>query len=226
MRRAREARERYRQDTDVDSSSQHAIFSADLEKVVMLPRLHMFKNVLFTQRIIAFNESFVPLGSKQELRLFAVIWHEAIAGRKREEIISAFHAFFTTYRDTPHIVLWLDNCAAQNKNWGLLSYLVYRINSNETRTETVELNYLEPGHMFRSMSADSFHHRVELSIKQRGKIYDFTDYEQCVKNSSSGNVDVKSMTVSDFRHWPDKSSVHKFSKLTYRPSGGHHLVSC
>jgi len=145
----------------------------------------------------------------------AVIWHEAIAGRKCEDIISAFHAFFTTYSDTPHIVLWLDNCAAQNKNWGLLSYLVYLINSSETHTDSVELHYLEPGHTF--MSADSFHHRVELSMKQCGKIYDFTDYEQCVRNSSSGKVDVKSMAISDFRDWPDESSTHKISRLTPRP---------
>jgi len=216
MRRAREARERYRKDTEVNcSSSERAVFSADLEKVVILPRLDMFKNVLFTRRIIAFNESFVPTGNQQELRPLAVIWHEAIAGRKREDIISAFHAFFITYRDTPRIVLWLDNCAAQNKNWGLLSYLIYLINSNETHTETVELNYLEPGHTF--MSADSFHHRVELSMKQCGKVYDFTDYEQCVKNCSSSKVDVKSMTISDFRDWPDESSMYKISKLKPRP---------
>ena len=204
MRRAREARQRYREDTEVDCSSrQRAVFSADLEKVVMLPRLDMFKKVLFTRRIIAFNESFVPLGNKQELTPLAVIWHEAIAGRKRDDICSAFHTFFTTYRDTPHILLWLDNCAAQNKNWGFLSYLVYLINSNETLTETVELNYLEPGHTF--MSADSFHHRVELSMKQ------------CVKNCSSRKVDVKSMTVSDFRDWADESSMYKINKLTPRP---------
>jgi len=72
MRRAREARQRYKQDTDTDCSSQCAVFSADLEKVVMLPRLDVFKNMFFTRRIIAFNESFVPLGSKQQLRPLAV----------------------------------------------------------------------------------------------------------------------------------------------------------
>ena len=70
------------------------------------------------------------------------------------------HTFFATYRDTPQIVLWLDDCAGQNKNWGLLCYVVYLVNSNETSTEIVELHYLEPGHPF--MSVDSFHHRVEL----------------------------------------------------------------
>jgi len=61
------------------------VLSVDLDKDVMLPCLDMFKNVLVTQRIIAFNESFVPLGKKQELRPLAVIWHEAKAGRERED---------------------------------------------------------------------------------------------------------------------------------------------
>ena len=215
MKRATEARAQYRQDTDADSSNERVVFSADLEKVIMLPRLNMFKSVLFARRIIAFNESFIPVGSRQNLKPLAVLWHEAIAGRKREDIISAFHAFFATYRDIPQIALWLDNCAGQNKNWGLLCYLVYLVNSDETSTEIIELNYLEPGHTF--MSADSFHHRVELSMKQRGKIYDFNDYEQCVRNSCSGGVDVKSMTVSDFRDWVDESSAYKIAKSTPRP---------
>ena len=67
------------------------------------------------------------------------------------------------------------------------------------------------------MSADSFHHQVELSMKQCGKIYDFADYEQCVKNSSSGKVDVKSIRVSEFRDWPDVSSSYMISRMTPRP---------
>ena len=215
MNRAREARERYRQDAvgDTQSYNQRSVFSADLQKVVMLPRLDMFKSVLFTRRIIAFNESFVPVGKQQSLKPLAVIWHEGIAGRKCEDIISAFHAFFTAYRDTAHIVLWLDNCAAQNKNWKSLSYLVYLINSDETNTGTIELNYLEAGHTF--MSADSFHHQVEMSLKQSGKVYDFADYETCVKNSNSGKTDVKALT--DFRDWLDCSSTHKIRRMTPRP---------
>ncbi|KAF9417607.1 hypothetical protein HW555_005314 [Spodoptera exigua] len=34
----------------------------DLQKVIMLPRIDMFKAAIFCPRIIAFNESFVPLG--------------------------------------------------------------------------------------------------------------------------------------------------------------------
>jgi len=47
--------------------------------------------------------------------------------------------------------------------------------------------------------------------------HDFTDYKQCVKNSSCGKVNVKSMTISDFRDWLDKSSMQKINELTPIP---------
>ena len=86
----------------------------DLEKVVMLQRLNMFKSVLFARRIIAFNESFVPVGSRQNLKPLAVLWHEAIAGRKREDIISAFHAFFATYGDIPDSIVTRQLCSPKH----------------------------------------------------------------------------------------------------------------
>ena len=83
------------------------------------------KKLQFTRRIIAFNETFVPTGKAHKLKPLAVIWHEATAGRKREDIVSTFYAFFLQHRDIGHIVIWLDNCTAQNKNWCLFTFLVW-----------------------------------------------------------------------------------------------------
>lgn len=146
------------------NSATMGIFSLDLQKVIMLPRLVMFKSVIFCPRIIAFNESFVPIGGSKsdgEPKFWkpeAAIWHEGIAGRLKEDIISAFFKFFTSKHDLPDIVLWLDNCASQNKNWALLSFLVFIVNSNFIEATQIQLNYFEPGHTF--MSADNFHHQV------------------------------------------------------------------
>ncbi|CAG4957989.1 unnamed protein product [Colias eurytheme] len=41
-----------------------------------------------TPRLIAFNESFVPLSSSKE-KPFAAVWHEAVCDRKQEDIITA-----------------------------------------------------------------------------------------------------------------------------------------
>ncbi|XP_050308053.1 uncharacterized protein LOC126744593 [Anthonomus grandis grandis] len=157
---ATESRKCY--ENDKNGTSGTAIYSADLQKVIMLPRYESLKEVIFMGRIIAFNESFVPVGTKQKNRKpIAVIWHEGVAGRSKSDIISTFYSFFLRHRDDKHIILWLDNCSAQNKNWALLSFFVSIVNSDEISLKKLEIKYFEPGHTF--MSADSFHHQVEMS---------------------------------------------------------------
>ncbi|KAJ8683724.1 hypothetical protein QAD02_019516 [Eretmocerus hayati] len=129
----------------------------------MLPRIDTFKAVLFSNRLSAYNESFVPVGPNKGRRTYAVCWHEGISGRLKEDLASAYHAFFKNFRDAIKIILWLDNCTAQNKNWCFLTSCVQTVNSEETSIESIELNFFEPGHTF--MSAGSFHHQVEKSLK-------------------------------------------------------------
>jgi len=91
----------------------------------MLPRLDTLKKNLFIKRLVAYYESFVPLGRKGNLLPFACVWHEGISGRKKEDFISTFSNFFTNHRDANTITIWLDNCSSQNKNWCLVSFLAY-----------------------------------------------------------------------------------------------------
>ena len=219
IKRANCSRDEYRKDTELQNSraksgdheslNNNPVFSADLQKVIMLPRLESFKTVVFTRRIVIFNESFVPVGTEVPLKPYAVLWHEGVSGGKKEDIASAFHSFFLQNRDSRSIKLWVDNCSAQNKNWALFTFLVYIINSDEISANEIVINYFEPGHTF--MAADNFHHQVELSMKHVGKIYDFDDFVKCVGKSNSGKVDTKSMSHSDFRVWPDLSSKYKLS---------------
>jgi hypothetical protein len=57
-------REQYRLHSEAVADENEFIYSADLQKVVMLPRAEMFKEVIFIPHLIAFNESFVPVGKK------------------------------------------------------------------------------------------------------------------------------------------------------------------
>lgn len=75
-------------------------YSADLQKVIMLPWMPSFKSAMFTRRTIAFNKSLIPLQStKGPNRPFVVLWSEPVAGRKKEEIISTFHHFLLHCHD-------------------------------------------------------------------------------------------------------------------------------
>ncbi|XP_050547348.1 uncharacterized protein LOC126909029 isoform X1 [Daktulosphaira vitifoliae] len=89
------------------------------------------------------------------------------------------------------------------------------INSQELETMVIDIFYFQPGHCF--MSADSFHHQVELSMKQMGKIYDFCDYEKSIKNSNKGHVDVKVLDGKDFFDWKSECSIYKLKKNINRP---------
>ncbi|KAK4887418.1 hypothetical protein RN001_003689 [Aquatica leii] len=196
------AREAYKEDVKKSKMiSDTLFFSADLQKVIMLPRIEMFKSVIFTPRIIAFNESFVPLGTNPKFKPVATLWHEVVAGRKKEEIISCFHQFFILHWDSPKIAF--------------ISFLIYIVNSTEIESKEIRLKFFEKGHTF--MSADSFHHQVEIALKLKKKVYDFNDFCDGVKTANSSRVLVKEMRIEDFSIWSDLASQTALKKMKPRP---------
>lgn len=205
------SRKEYNIDKTVSPTDKCIYYSVDLQKVIMLPRMDQYKVSIFCPRIIAFNESFVPLGSSKNENLpFAVLWNDTISGRNQEDIISAYRAFLIHKRDIENIVLWADNCAAQNKNWALLCFLINMINSEFIAPESITIKYFEPGHSF--MSADHFHHQVESQLRKKKKVYDFDDYVDTVKLSNAKKNEVKVMTITDFYDYEDCSSQHRIRK--------------
>ncbi|CAH0547321.1 unnamed protein product [Brassicogethes aeneus] len=212
IKKAEMSREEYRSDKKKIDDNESLYYSTDMQKVIMLPRIDMFKQVIFTPRIIVFNQSFVPLGSiSQKHKAVAILWHECISGRKKEDIISAYNGFLTGYaRDKKSVYLWADNCSAQNKNWCFLSYLIYVINCDHIAAEKLTIKYFETGHTF--MSADSFHHLVEKSMKENPKIYDFQDFLNAVQNSTKSSY-IKEMNFSDFKHWPNLTTNYQLQKI-------------
>lgn len=180
----------------------------------MLPRCDTFKEVIFMPRLVAYNESFVPAGKKSKIPPTAVIWHDAIQGRSKENIISSFYQYFLSIRDIECVTLWVDNCSAQNKNWCLYSFFVYLVNSSEVSLKQINVKYFESGHTF--MAADSFHHQVENSLKHKGKVYDFSDYVEAVRNSTKCTKTIE-MSLEMFYEWKDHASQCKLKKTEPRP---------
>lgn len=173
--------------------------------------MDQYKVSIFCPRIIAFNESFVQLGSSKNENLpFAVLWNETIAGRNQEDIISAYRAFLIHKRDIENIVFWADNCAAQNKNWAFMCFLINMINSDLIAAASITIKYFEPGHSF--MSADHFRHQVESQLKRKKKVYDFDDFVDTVKMANAKKNEVKVMTITDFYNYEDFSSQHIIRK--------------
>jgi len=117
-------------------------------------------------------------------------------------------------RNIGHCIFWVDNCLAQNKNWCMLSSLVCLVNGDTTSMEDMTLKYFEKGHTF--MSANSFHHGVELEMKNRpgGVLYNFEDFVNDVRSSNSRKVDVVEMKNADVLNWKDGHSCVKTKKAS------------
>lgn len=212
-----QARIHYNADKLISDDPRNVIVSVDQQKVVMIPRMEQFKEVLFTKRVCVFNETFAPIGGSLTLPVFACLWHEGIAGRKKEDLISCYRSFLLYYRNATTITLWCDNCTSQNKCWALFSFMVYIINSNEIAAESITMKFLERGHTF--MSADSFHHQVELAMKhyEKANVCDFDDFVKCVQSANSQRVVCKELSFADFADWSDWTSTSKLNNAVPRP---------
>lgn len=81
--------------------------------------------------------------------------------------------------------------------------------------EKLEIKFFEPGHTF--MSADSFHHQVEMSLKRKRKVFDFADFEECIQKSNRGRVVVVNMKCNDFYNWGDHTPQYKLKNINPRP---------
>ena len=183
---------------------------------MLIPRMPGCKTAAFTSRVVAFNETFALMGKrcKASKKHLVLTWHEAIAGRKAEEIAAAYLRALKYDRNVKHIIYWLDNCAAQNKNWCLLMLLTSLVNSSEVEADDVILmtKYFETGHTF--MSADSVHHGIEDQMRKvpGGNVYDFNDLCDVFRQSNSSNVEVLTMNNTDFYDFKGEQSLSKLKQ--------------
>ena len=193
---ANESREGYRRDREMESEEGRLIVSADLQKVIMLPVLPGLKKAIFCKRIVLFNETFAPVGGSKNGKPVGMLWHEGLGGRKAEDVASVFLTYLRKFEDIDEIVLWLDNCSAQGKNWWLFAALVSEVNMKDGNFITITLKYFEPGHTF--MSADSFHHLVEQGMRIMRRLQNFADFVKIVNEKGLAHE----MTTKDFRVIP------------------------
>ena len=161
---AQKARESYQHDRDVPDHN--VLYAAvDMQKVILLPHMPMYKATAFTPRLVVFNETFAIMGKKDQPRSGdVVVWHEGIDGRTASDVTAAFWKFLSTHRDEEKITLWCDNCAPQNKNYTLFTMLATAVNSDQFCMTEITVKYFVPGHTFNA--ADSIHAAIEKSTRK------------------------------------------------------------
>ena len=200
-----QSRKEYTKDKMKDNNEHEVIVSADMQKVMLLPYMTGNKLCAFTSRLVCFHETFAPLGDqkqktgKQQVR--AVLWHEAIAGRSAAEVTSVFvTALGDLVEDAPNVVIWMDNCSSQNKNWYLFTTMVRVLNGVNSLAglQSVTFKYLETGHTF--LSCDSFHGLVERRMRKLGKMFNFHDLESAIQTAGGGPKTIP-LEYTDFTKW-------------------------
>ena len=165
LEQAKRSREAYKNDGESVKPGT-IVRSADLQRVVMLPRLPGFKAACFTRRLVGFHQTFAPVGSyTTSNKVESVVWHEGTNGRKCEDIASAVMMALEKDRDFKTVLFYMDNCTGQNKNYALYTAIIDKVNSANIQADSITLKYLQAGHTF--MSADSFHARTEKEMKRR-----------------------------------------------------------
>lgn len=196
-------RNNYQADAKIKDNSTR-VFAADMQKVVLLPRMPNTKETFFNSRLITFNETFAAM--QKSTNHIIVLWHEAIASRRSEEVASAFIKFLKSNRDVEKVIVWMDNCTGQNKNFALYSAILSYMNSEYCTIEQVTLKYLVKGHTF--MAADGLHGRIEQAMRKMKNVLDFDDFQDACKKSSSRS-NIINMKAEDFYKFQNMIRIRK-----------------
>ena len=127
----------YKKDAKEDPEKGTTIYvAADMRKVIMLPPMLDVKSCVFVTQLVAYYETFAPLGDqhkkKNAKQVISILWHEGISGHSAADVTSAFiKAISMMSEDAKDIVSWCDNCSAQNKNWTFYTSITRYMNRNE-----------------------------------------------------------------------------------------------
>lgn len=187
------ARQKYMQDTSNKWNDEYEIYAVDMQKILILPKMTI-KNSFFVSRLVVFHETFANL--KPGCKNKCVLWHEAIMGRNGPDVVSAYYNTLIRLNDsTKHIIFWVDNCTAQNKNWVLFTACTIFVNQN-WGPESITFKYFEPGHSF--MKADSIHGQIGKKWNKTPEVLDFEDLEKLIRSSNRLN-DIISLRAEDFK---------------------------
>ena len=207
---AEKARRELDKDADHAHGEEKAVFTVDMQKVLILPIQPAVKESHFTSRLVCFNETFVPplssarTGSSPEVA-YCVVWHEATYGRTGDAVASAFFGLVDELRDTKEFTFWADNCSSQNKNWIIFSMFV-RIVNESWGPEKISIKFLTKGHTH--MAADSLHGVIEKKIRAKQVVEDFPELKKVMQDSRQ-NTRVKELQISDFYEWKNEKSGKK-----------------
>ena len=174
---------------EAQESNDTMVYACDMQKVIMLPIQPTLKENHTTPRLSVFNETFAYVGgATPDHKHITVLWHYGISSRRASDVTSAYWTFMESINRKGNLVLWLDNCSGQNKNWTLILHLCKAIEYFDF--ETITLRFFVTGHTF--MTPDAIHGTIENKIKKVVNVLDFPDFIKLVENCANDTSKKKS----------------------------------
>jgi len=132
-----------------EPDSKTFVISMDLEKVLFVPTL-THSQMYYSRQLSVYN---LCIHSGDTQRSYMCIWHEGIAGRGANEIISCFlKVLLSKVTAKRRIEVFCDNCAGQNKNQMMVFAMLYLVVTR--RYKSIECRFLVSGHSFMPCDQD------------------------------------------------------------------------
>lgn len=97
--KANKANEEYKRDSNKIEIEATRYYSMDLQKVILIPYMPNIKSSYFVSRLVVFNETFATITKSSIFNSYCVLWHEAINGRKAENLTDAIIRIIDIERD-------------------------------------------------------------------------------------------------------------------------------
>lgn len=177
-----------------EPNSDTLVLCMDLEKVLFVPTL-THSQMYYSRQLSVYN---LCLHVGDTGKSCMCVWHEGIASRGANEIISSFVKVVTSQITTKKkIEMWCDNCTGQNKNKMLIFAMLYLVASGWF--ESIECRFLVSGHSF--MPCDQDFAMIEKRKKKVASMVS-SDIKELIQSSKLSNpfkvVDIEDGDIIDF----------------------------
>lgn len=144
QRKAERAMELLKQDAASSQlpGSNQSVICIDLQQVMFVPTL-VHSDMFYKRQLSCYN---FCVHICETSKAIMCMWHEGIAQRGSNEIISCILQVFNSYYYKRNLVIWSDNCSGQNKNRNMIFFLMYLVVIG--LFDQIEHKFLSSGHSF------------------------------------------------------------------------------
>ena len=192
--------------------------TSDMMAVVPLPKLDT-NTVYYKRQLSVYTQGVHWTKHNQG---YCYLWLEDEAHKGSTEVITVINKFITenpqVYEDSRTIILWTDTPSSQNRNYALLMYFIWCVNSVDGLDRIIH-RYFVKGHSYMACDRDFGH--VKKMLNNQRFIYTKEDYVKLMEKANSKTpLKITSLETSDFMDFTSAMNFELTSKKTLNDNEG------